>query len=217
MWSDLPTRATQKRRRDSKDYQVPARLRNCQIGENVYTTEEGHVTNEEPSDDSSSDESYSSEESTSSEETEESEESEEPEEDIKELVKEAQVIQERVDRETAGKKERVRREIWFRKVTQVWEEWENTDSEFRIVNSKPKGTFWGRHEPDFAMCVRDGYDEYYLYVLESGSIQCECEEFETCDIMEMVNHLRKKKQVDGVPAACETVCSGDQSPHAPTH
>lgn len=211
MWSNLPTRSTQKRRRDSKEYQVPLRLRNCQVGEDVYTTDDGFVVNDVPNNPDSDYE----EESSSSQEDEEEESEESNEEDINELIAESKVIQERVDRETLARKDRVIREMWFRKVTQVWEEWQNTDMEFKIVNSKPKGTFWGRHEPHYAMCVRDNHDEYYIYILESGTLQCECEDFETCDIMEMVEHLRKKK-LDGVSTSCEAVCSRNESAHAPT-
>ncbi len=221
MWSNLPTRSTQKRRRDSKDYQVPLKLRNCQIGEDVYTTDEGFVVNDLPS---NQDSEYEEESSSSSEESEEEESEEESEgtsneEDINELVAEAKMIQERVDREALAKKDRVRREMWFRNVTRVWDEWQNTDMEFKIKNSKPKGTFWGRHEPDYAMCVRDHHDEYYIYISESGTLQCECEDFETCDIMEMVEHLRKKKSStnnNGMPTSSEAVCSGNESTHALT-
>jgi hypothetical protein len=206
LWSELPVRSTQKRRRDPEDYQVPIKLRNCQIGEDQYTTKDGFVVSEpEDSDSSFVDDTTDAEE----EEEEEAITTEEEEDEVDELLQEAEVIKSRVERE------RVRRDVWFRKVIKVWKDWEGLETEFKICNSKPTGTLWGRHEPDYAMCVRHQDQEYYIYILESGALQCECEDFETMELMEMVNHLRKKK--NGLSTSSEPICSGDQLTHATSH
>jgi hypothetical protein len=217
MWSELQVRSSQKRRREEGDYRVPIGLRNCQIGDNHFTTEDGSITSENEDSDSAYEDDGEEETEDGSEEEEDEEDEEEEEEDVNELVAEAEVIKSRVDRETQVKKERVRRDVWFRKVVRVWEEWEAMKTEYKIVNSKPRGTFWGRHEPDYAMCVRHGGHEYYISVLESGALSCECEEFQTMEIMDMIDHLRKKE--NGLSASSETVCAGDQptatTPHCP--